>query len=79
MISTDAIRDRLTWASEKPDSEILQGFAAILYQQIQEIPEEDPNRQRKALHAAICAIYRRAWRCGCMAAIGAEPGVMPRA
>ena len=79
MISTDAIRNRLAWADEMSDVEILQKFAAILYQQMQEIPEEDPNRQRKALHVAICAIYRRAWRCGCMAAIGAEPGVMPRA
>ena len=72
MISPDTIRERLTWADEKTDAEILQGFAAILYQQIKEIPEEDPNRQRKALHAAICAIYRRAWKCGCMASLGAE-------
>ena len=72
MILAETLKDRLAWADEKTDAEILQGFAAILYQQIQEIPEEDPNRQRKALHAAICTLYRRAWKCGCMASLGAE-------
>lgn len=78
MIKTETLKNRLSWADEKTDKEILEGFAAILLAELREIPEEDPDRQRKALHAAICAYYRRTWKCGCMAAIGAEPGVIPK-
>ena len=74
MISTNELRDRLAMADEKTDSEILHGFAAGLVMELQEIPAEDPARQREALQRAICAQYRRAWRAACMAFMGAGGG-----
>lgn len=79
MISAETLKDRISWADEREDADIIAAFASVLCGELQAIPEDDPDRKRKALHAAVCEFYRRAWKSGVISAMGAEMerGVIP--
>lgn len=73
MIKTDAIRDRLTWADEKPDKEIMGQYVHRLLAALREIPEdeEESSRLPEAVEMAVCGLYRSAFRAGVMSCLGA--------
>lgn len=71
-IQADTLRDRTRWADEREDADIIAAFASVLGGELKAIPEADPDRKRKALHAAVCEFYRRTWKAGVIAAMGAE-------
>lgn len=72
MISGEAIKDRLAWADERTDDEIMNRYIAGLVANLNELEPDDPHRLSTAIRAAICGLYRTAYKAGAMATMGAE-------
>lgn len=73
MIKSDEIRNRLTWADEKPDKEIMEQYTHRLLAALREIPEdeEESSRLPEAVERAVCGLYRSAYKAGVMGCLGA--------
>lgn len=73
MIKVNEIRDRLTWADEKPDKEIMNQYVHRLLTALREIPEdgEESARLPEAVKRAVCGLYRSAYKAGVMGCLGA--------
>ena len=70
MISAETLKDRMSWADEREDADIIAAFASVLCGELKAIPEDIPDRQRRALHAAVCEFYRRTWKSGVISTMG---------
>ena len=73
MITAETIRSRLTWA-EISEEEAAARFALMMARELEEIPEDEPDRTKKAIRRAVRDLWGTAWRSGCMACLGAEDG-----
>ena len=73
MIKVNEIRDRLAWADEKPDEEIMGQYVHRLLAALREIPEDEEESARlpEAVERAVCGLYRSAYKAGVMGCLGA--------
>lgn len=72
MVQSENIRSRLAWADERSDDEIMNRYIAGLVASLNELEPDDPHRLSTAIRAAICGLYRTAYKAGAMATMGAE-------
>lgn len=71
MITAKAIKARMTISEAFTEQETRRIFDLLMEQELEEIPENEPERTHTAFNRALLRLRRGAWVSGCMAAMGA--------